>query len=475
MERHATILVVDDERLVLQCCEDVLRETGARLVLVESAEEGMAAVESNTFDLVITDLKMEGRDGLDVLRFTKERAPDVPVVILTGYPTLTSAIESVRLGAFDYVCKPVSPDELLVVVDRALENRRLSLENQYLRRETDRRGLFQDIIAQCDPMQEVLRIVRRVAPTDSTVLLVGESGVGKEVIARAIHRGSRRNDRQFVVADCATLAPSVLESELFGHVKGAFTGATVTKAGLFEVADGGTLFLDEVANIPLEIQSKLLRVLETREYKPVGAVNARRADVRLLSASNRDLRDQIKAGAFREDLFYRLNVFPISIPPLRERGEDVARLAEHFLKHFAARSNRPAPTFADDAFEALARHSWPGNVRELRNVIERIIIMTDGPLIRASDVSPEPPSTCGQGPTPACIPRTAEELNAARRATKERATAELERSFLVQALDAANGNISLAARQTGMQRTYLQSLMKRHGIRATTGTKPATD
>jgi len=462
MTTPARILVVDDDRLILESCRDVLEGERHAPVLAASGEEGIETIAEEPFDLIITDLKMPGKDGLDVLRFVKEKRPDIPVVILTGYPALNSAIESVRLGAFDYVCKPMAPDELLLVVNRALENRQLVLENRYLRQQSEARHLFREIIAESPAMREVLAQVDRVAPTDSTVLIVGESGVGKEVIARDIHRKSPRGDRQFVVADCAALAPSVLESELFGHVKGAFTGATATRAGLFEVAHGGDLFLDEIANISLETQTKLLRVLENREYRPVGNEVTKSTDVRLIAATNCDLRERIAAGSFREDLFYRLNVFPIHVPPLRERKEDIVPLARHFLTHFAARANKPAPRFTDEALETLHCHAWPGNVRELKNVVERIVIMTDGLLIDETGLTQRAAQPTGEAPA---VPRTAEELNRARKVARKEAADALERDFVAEALRESAGNVTRAAKRTGMQRTYFQALMKRHGIR----------
>ncbi|NQT20950.1 MAG: sigma-54-dependent Fis family transcriptional regulator [Planctomycetes bacterium] len=462
MQTPAAILVIDDDSLILQCCKDVLGGERYRTVLATCGEEGIEYISRGTFDLIVTDLKMRAKDGLEVLRFAKENEPDVPVIILTGYPTLTSAIESVRLGAFDYLCKPVSPDELLLVVNRALQNRRLVLENKYLRQQTESRGFFREIIAHSSPMQEVLRQVELVASTESTVLLIGETGVGKELIARAIHRESPRKDRQFVVADCATLAPALLESELFGHVKGAFTGATARKAGLFEIAHGSTLFLDEVANVSMGTQSKLLRVLESHEYKPVGGETGKRADVRLIAATNADLQENIKAKTFREDLFYRLNVFPLRIPPLRERKEDIVFLAQHFLKHFADRLKKPLPSFTDEALEALKRHPWPGNVRELKNVLERVVIMTSESLIKEADISQQPiPEVALEGQA---VPQNAQELKEAKKLAKKEAADEFERAFVIDALKKSAGNVSQAAREVGMQRTYFQALMKRHGI-----------
>ena len=462
MNALATILVVDDDDLILQSCKDVLQTKQYRPVLASNGEQAIEYIGKEEFDIIITDLKMQEKDGLDVLRFAKEREPNVPVIILTGYPTMASAIEAMRLGAFDFICKPATPDELLMVVNRALENRRLIAENQYLRQHTERKGLFGDIICQSESMQDVLRQVEKVAPTESTVLLIGESGVGKEVVARAIHRNSPRKGRQFVVADCAALAAGVLESELFGHVKGAFTGATASRPGLFEVARGGTLFLDELANIHLETQSKLLRVIENREYKPVGSQSSKSTDARIVAATNCDLEEKVKEGTFRQDLFFRLNVFPIRIPPLRERREDIVPLAKHFLQHFSTISNRAAPHFDDEALEKLKAHSWPGNVRELKNVVEQAVIMAEGPTITDTKVPQQ--TTLQPGSEAMAVPQTANELNKAKKDARKKAVDKIERSFIIQALQRADGNISRAARETGMQRTYFQVLMKRHGL-----------
>lgn len=461
MKQRAIVLIVDDDELIRQACGDILAAENHAVILAASGDEGIAKIADGNLDLVITDLKMAGRDGMDVLRFARAQAPDVPVIMITGYPTIQSAIESVRTGAFDFVCKPVTPDELMLAVNRALETRRLVLENRYLREHPSVDARPPGIIASSIGMQAVFEQVGKVAPTETTVLITGESGVGKEVVARAIHSRSSRREGQFVVADCATLASTVVENELFGHIRGAFTGAVSAKTGLFEVADRGTLFLDEVANIPLETQSKLLRVLETGEYRAVGSSTVKRIDVRLVAATNVDLEKVVAAGRFREDLFYRLNVFPIHVPPLRERTADVRPFTEHFLRLYMGRQNKSGIELSDEALVALENYPWPGNVRELRNVIERLVIMSE-----QSPVGPDSllPHLTAAAETSA-PPRTADELKLAKKVIREEAVTALERGFVREALQRAGGNVSEAARATGMQRTYFQALMRKCGIR----------
>jgi len=456
------ILVVDDDPLILKSCRDVFAEEGYVTVQANGGAAGIESMAKEGFDLIITDLKMPGVDGLDVLHAAQQREPSTPVIVLTGYPTVASAIESVKAGAFDYVCKPVTPDELLLATNKALEHSRLLLQSSYFRSRAGEDVQLENVIARSQTMRDVLDLVKQVAPTDSTVLLTGESGTGKELVARAVHACSSRNGGPLVVADCAALSPSLFESELFGHVKGAFTGATQTKAGLFEIADGGSLFLDEISNVPEAIQVKLLRVLDSRESKPVGGTTSRRADVRLIAATNRELKDMVAKGSFREDLFYRLNVFPVSLPPLRERPEDVPLLANHFLHEFAARADKPIQGFSAEAMQMLLSHPWPGNVRELRNVVERIVILAQTPLVRSAHL----PSEIG-GPAlslQVVIPDTGEALKEAKRKAQQRVVGDIERQFLLAALERNDWNVTKAAAETGLQRTYFQALMRKRGV-----------
>jgi two-component system NtrC family response regulator len=463
MPARVSILVIDDNPLILQCCRDVFAEEGYATVEAGNGTEGMAKISQGGFDVIITDLKMPGADGMEVLRFARDKEPGTPVIILTGFPTVPSAIESVKAGAFDYVCKPLTPDELVLVTNKALDHRRLLLQSSYYKDRAGEEVRIDNVIAGSKAMVDVLRQVRQVAPTDSTVLLVGESGTGKEVVARTIHACSGRSQSQFIVADCASFAPTVFESELFGHVKGAFTGATRSKTGLLEIADGGTLFLDEIGNVPTEIQVKLLRVLENHEYKPVGGTRAKTADVRLIAATNRDLKHMVEAGGFREDLFYRLNVFPITLPLLRERPADIPLLANHFLQHFAAATGKPIQGFSPEAMQVLLSHSWPGNVRELRNVIERVVILVEGALVESLYLPAEVGGDVAELQLP--IPRDSEGLKEVKRKAQERVAADIEHRFLLAALERADWNVTQAAKETGLQRTYFQSLMRKRGIK----------
>jgi DNA-binding NtrC family response regulator len=316
----AKILVVDDEEIVCLSCQRILTEEEYEVQTRLSGPEGLQLLAEEPFDLAIVDLKMPRMDGMEVLQAIKRDFPHIPVIMITGYATVESAVEAMKYGAFDYLPKPFTPDEVAVVVKKALETRSMILENLYLRGEIQAKYRFENIIGHGKKMQEIYRLIAKVAPTHSTVLITGESGTGKELIARAIHYNSQRKDRPFVPVDCAVLSENLLESELFGHVKGSFTGAIVTKPGLFEVADGGSLFLDEIGNISLAMQSKLLRFIQEREFTPVGGTKLKKVDVRLIAATNKDLEEKIKEGTFREDLFYRLNIVPISLPPLREKG-----------------------------------------------------------------------------------------------------------------------------------------------------------
>jgi len=463
MPQRVTILCIDDNPLILRCCRDVYAEEGFTTVEAGTGAEGVEKMGNGHFDVIVTDLKMPGMDGMEVVRAAQEKEPGAPVIVLTGYPSVPTAIESVRAGAFDYVCKPITPDELVLVTRKALDHRRLLLQSRYFRRRAGEEFGIENVIAGSEAMAGVLNQIRQVAPTDSTALLLGESGTGKEVVARAIHACSARKQAQFIVADCASLAPSVFESELFGHVRGAFTGATSAKPGLFEVAHGGTLFLDEIGNVPEEIQVKLLRVLDKHEFKPVGGTASRAADVRLIAATNRDLKGMVDDGSFREDLYYRLNVFPITLPPLRERPEDIPLFANHFLEFFAGRAGKQIDNFSPEAMQILLSQSWPGNVRELRNVVERIVILTEGPTVESLYLPAEESGDLAQAPAP--VPHDCKALREMKQKAQERIAAQMERSFLLSALERNAWNVTQAAADTGMQRTYFQALMRKRDVR----------
>jgi DNA-binding NtrC family response regulator len=360
-----SILVIDDERTICEGCRLILSDIGHEVDTCTNGKTGLQAILKGAYAVTLLDMKLPDIDGMDILRTVRKEKPDEYIIVMTGYSTVQNAVEAMKLGAFDYIAKPFSDDELVLAVQRAIEKRRLVEENLSLRQELRDRFGFKNIVGDNPKILQIFDEIRKVAPTDSTVLLSGESGTGKEIFARAIHAHSQRSARQFLAVECSTFSPGLLESELFGHIKGAFTGAVQDKAGIFEMAHGGTLFFDDVANLSLETQGKLLRVLEMHDYKPVGASHFKKTDVRIIAATNQDLNSMAGEGNFREDLFYRLNVFPIFLPPLRERKDDIPKLAYHFLRLFCRQTGKRILGFTDDALEMLVNYEWPGNVREL--------------------------------------------------------------------------------------------------------------
>jgi DNA-binding NtrC family response regulator len=460
----AEILIIDDEPVVCDGCRLVLTDHGFAAESVPDGASGLEALRCRVRDLVLLDMKLPDMDGMQVLEAIRREMPRVLVVVMTGYSSVSQAVSAMKLGAFDYLAKPFSEEELWMTVEKAVKAKRLADENLALRRQLFARFDFSSIVGQNPLMLRVFEEVRKAAPTDTTILLEGESGTGKELLAKAIHAHSRRADRQFVAVDCSTFAPTLLESELFGHVRGAFTGATQDKAGILEAADGGTLFLDEVANLSLEVQGKLLRVMESQEFRPVGASHPRRADLRIIAATNRDLKALAADGRFRSDLYYRLSVLPIHIPPLRERREDIPRLAYHFLRVFCREMGRRIEGFNDEALDLLTRHEWPGNVRELKNVVERLVILTEETVLDYHHLMDSLNGNCA-----AASERVPESLAELRRLQKQVAAehcGRLEKAFLLRALSLAQGNISTAAKAVGMQRSNFSALMKRHGLSA---------
>lgn len=458
------ILVVDDEEIVCQSCDRILTEEGYEVQTRPSGREALQLLSEEPFDVVIVDLKMPGMSGMELLQAIKRDSPDIPVIMITGYSTVETAVEAMKSGAFDYLPKPFTPDEVAVVVKKALDSRSMLLENIYLRGELQTKYRFENIIGTSKKMQEVYRLIGKVAPTNSTVLITGESGTGKELIARAIHYNSLRKERQFVPVDCAVLSENLLESELFGHIKGSFTGAIVTKPGLFEVADGGSLFLDEIGNISLTMQSKLLRVIQEREFTPVGGTKPKKVNIRLVAATNQDLQEKIKEGTFREDLYYRLNIVPIHLPPLRERPEDIPLLAQHFLKKYCQETGKDIKGISPPAMELLMHYSWPGNVRELENITERVVIMTDEEIILPRHL-PFPVQETPEGMT-YNIPKTSEELRELKRQLRDKAVEQTERLFVLEALSRNDWNVTRSAKEVGMLRPNFQALMRKYSIRS---------
>jgi DNA-binding NtrC family response regulator len=367
-----------------------------------------------------------------------------------------------KLGAFDYLSKPFDPDELSLVVNRALERRQLLRENRELKSEVGSRYRFENIIGSSPKMQAVFGLIAKCAPTNSTVLITGESGTGKEMIARAIHYNSLRKDAPFVTVDCNTLSENLLESELFGHVKGSFTGAMANKRGMFDVANGGTLFLDEFGNIPLSTQAKLLRVIQEHEFRAVGSTTTQKTNVRLVAATNKDLKAMVADGTFREDLFYRVNVFPIHAPALRERRDDIPALAFHFLKMFCNELERPVAEISEGAMSLLVNHDWPGNVRELENAIQRAVILSSDNVIRQAHLAA---IIEGSPQHEIDVPRTSEDLKRIKKIAREKSVEEVEKLFVQETLRRNGSNVTRSAEETGMQRTNFQALMKKYNIR----------
>jgi DNA-binding NtrC family response regulator len=459
---NARILVVDDEEIVLRSCQRIL---GGGAYEVETAQDGLEALKKiagDHFDVLVLDIMMPKIGGLEVLQRVKESHPDIDVIMITGLSQIETAVKAMKLGAFDYLPKPFDPDELKLVVQRALERRQLLQENLDLKNEVSTKYRLENIIGSSPSMQAVFRLVAQCAPTGSTVLLTGESGTGKELIARAIHYNSLRKDKPFVAVDCNTLSEGLLESEMFGHVRGAFTGAVASKKGLFEVADGGTLFLDEIANLSLATQAKLLRVIQEREFKPVGDTRTQSAHFRLICATNRDLAAMVAAGTFRDDLFYRINVFPIRVPPLRERRGDIPALAFHFLRVFGAALGKRVTEISTGAMSAIVNHDWPGNVRELENTIQRAVILATDHVIRQAHLGDIVDASLRLDLD---VPRTSDELKQTKKAAREKSVESIEKSFVLGALRRNSWNVTQSAEETGMQRANFQALMKKHGVR----------
>ncbi len=457
------ILVIDDEAVIGLGCKRILCSDGHEVECREDPQAGLEAALSGDFDVILLDLMMPGIKGLDILRHVKAAGVCSEVVIITGHSTVESAVEAMKEGAADYLSKPFSPGQLKMVLQKVWERSALMRENVALRQELEVQRGFEGIIGESRPMERVFLLIRRVAPTDGTVLVTGESGTGKEMVVRAIHRLSRRKDYPLLACDCSALVSSLLESELFGHVKGSFSGAIATKQGLFEAAHEGTLFLDEVANLSMETQGKLLRVLETKRVRKVGDTADHEVDIRLIAATNRDLGEMVEEGTFREDLYYRLNVVPIYLPPLRERRGDIPTLAMAFLERLCRRNEVQVKGFSPEAMTHLESYRWPGNVRELRNIVERIAILCDSERIEPRHLSPE----IRRAPLQSAVtqlPRDWEAFKKLKQQVRDAAVQELERRFLTEALVRCGGNISKAAEDVGMQRTNFHALLRKYGL-----------
>jgi DNA-binding NtrC family response regulator len=466
---HPRILVVDDELSICQNCVKILSKSALEVKYALNGYDALKMVEAEAFDVVITDLKMSSLGGMEVLRRVKEVNPDIAVVVITGYASVSSAVEVMKMGALDYLPKPFTPDELRGVVFQALSQEKTRLQNRILmQQQGETKSVSHQLIGESQKIKGVIHMIRKVAPTDSTVLISGESGTGKELVARAIHANSKRKDKAFFAVDCGTLSGNLLESELFGFTKGAFTGAHTDKEGILKRADYGTVFLDEIGNIPLEVQSKLLRFLETREFLPLGAPSYQKVDIRFVLATNRDLKEMVEEGSFREDFYYRIHVYPILMPPLRERDMDILPIAYHFLKQFSRSMGKDIAGFDNDAVRRLMEYNWPGNVRQLRNAVERAVILCERDRIGLKDL----PLLDNIDRLMNNIPATNEELKRVKKEIRQKAVIEVERNFVVNALVQNDWNVTRAAKKTGLQRTNFQNLMKKHGITRPPAIKP---
>jgi two-component system response regulator GlrR len=457
------ILVIDDNPNLLELIKMRLESADYAVTATGEEDRAIAALKEQSFDLCIVDLMLAKGDGLSLMEEFRTINPDVPTIILTAHGSIESAVEAMRRGAYSYLTKPFEPGDLLMQIERALENRKLNSEIKRLKELLDERFDFANIVARSAKMRSILDVVTRIAKLDSTVHIHGESGTGKELIAKAIHLASDRKDKAFVALNCAALPETLLESELFGHEKGAFTGAVKSTKGLFTQAHGGTLFLDEIGDMPLSTQSKLLRVLQERQFYPVGSEVPTEVDVRVIVATNKDLEEQVRKGLFRDDLFYRIHVIPILLPPLRERKEDIVPLVEYFFRKFSQQMKKDVKGLTPEALRKLMMHDWPGNVRELENTIEYAVAMTQKDMVtedfvlqgkpgaaeRGQGISQEKPGVANEGLRP---------LKDARDA--------FERDYLVQVLSMTEGNVSQAAKLAGKYRADFYDLLKKHELKA---------
>ena len=448
------ILIVDDEMILRESLAAWLERDGYNVISVANGEDALDLIFNQSFDIVFLDIKLEGMDGIEVLSRIKEMDPEISVVMITAYGSITTAVEAMKKGASDYLLKPFEPDELSMLIERIIQSKATELENIYLKETIKEKAKFDKLIGQSSKMQEVFELIKRVAPIESTVLITGETGTGKELVARAIHSHSKRKEGPFVAINCGAIPEQLMESEIFGHEKGAFTDAKEQRKGKLELACGGTIFLDEVGELTLKMQVNLLRVLEEKSFYRVGGTKPIALDARVLAATNRDLKKGIEQGWFREDLYYRLNVFSISLPPLRERKEDIPLLAKHFLMEFSKETNKHVEKICRQAMDLMMLYDWPGNVRELKNAIERAVVICQGKVIQPEDL---PIST-----------RMVETKNQKEKLSLEGQTLplrELEKKYILNILDKTNWNISLSAKILGIDRSTLYNKIKKYGLK----------
>ncbi len=461
--RNECILVVDDSPDIRFTMSEVLKTKGFSVESASDGQEAIEMLENRYFDIVLTDLSMPRKTGMDVLRYVTENSPETICIIITGFGTIQGAVEALKIGAYDYLCKPIKPDEVTILIDKALEVRDLKRENRNLKKELKNRYGFDNIIGTSKPMQEVFRLVEKVADTDSTVLITGESGTGKELIAHSIHYASDRKDGPFIPVNCAAIPEELLESELFGHEKGAFTHAIKTRIGRFELANKGTIFLDEIGEMSPSLQVKLLRVLQERKFERVGGVKTISVDIRVVAATNQDLETAVKEGRFREDLYYRLNVIPIHVPPLRERRSDIPLLAKYFLEKYCKGKRKGVQGISDEAMDILVRYDWPGNVRELENIIERMVILASGDIITKEDLPLQIVEKAGCSPGLVAVTGEAMEFPDDGLSLSQ-AVSELEKTLILKALERTGGVKNRAAKLLKMNRTTLIEKMKKLGL-----------
>jgi len=454
MSQLNQILLVDDEKDNCLALTTLLRQTGYRISAVHSGEAALELLQDQPYDLIISDLFLPGISGIDILKRVKETSPRTCFILITGNASAETAVEAMKEGAFDYITKPFNFEKLKLQVAKALEKSQLIAENIYLRQQLHGRYRFDKIIGISEPMQKVFSRMEKVAATDSTILILGASGTGKELVAKAIHYNSHRREKPFVAINCGAIPADLLESELFGHVRGAFTSANADKPGKFEVANGGTIFLDEIGNMPLQLQMKLLRVLQEYEFERVGSSRRIRLNVRLISATNVDLAAAVKKGEFREDLYYRLNVIPITLPPLNERRGDIPLLVRHFLEAICRTMNRPLMPISREALQAIEAYTWPGNVREMENVIERTVALAEGETMTLADLPSYIAHIESDSPVPSTqLPESGTHMPAL--------IAEIEQQLILQALGRSRGVKARAAELLGINRTTLVEKMKR--------------
>jgi DNA-binding NtrC family response regulator len=448
------LLIVDDEKSIREGCREVAQSIGYSTYVADNAEHAFRVLDTTAIDVMLLDLRLPGVGGLEILKEVKRRRPETVVVVMTGYASVQSAVQAMKQGAFDYVTKPFNLDELRLILDRVLGHLQLSSENRILRQQVKSREGFGTIIGRSPEMEKLYRIISKAAHSSHPVLILGESGTGKELVARSIHFSGPYRDKPFVAVDCGSLVPTLIESELFGYTKGAFTGATRNKDGLLQAADGGTIFLDEIGELPVDLQSKLLRALQEKEVRPVGGSKPVAVDVRVLAATNRDLEQAVAQGTFRKDLYFRLNVLSLRIPPLRQRKQDIPLLVGHFLERLE-RSSGVQRNISDEALKLMLAYEWPGNVRELENCIERACALTSGPTIHVADL-PTTIQSWRQQTQPAC------EAMAARRGILP--IAEMEKQAILSAIEQLHGDKLEAARLLGIGKTTLYRKLKEYGV-----------